>query len=175
MCKIDRIYRLKTPGTDTYDHRSQKTEDPVRSPVLKLRTGRLVLWWVTTWEYRLLYVFAFCGSKTIFFPFFLGRIGARRDRFCRRLKVRDLALELTELQHPDLTRQSCTHGRQSAVQTVRRVKYTCEWSGCKYIVVLVATTGASRADSFLQALAALFIHSSPDAVSNHTARPCTSP
>ena len=43
----------------TYGHRSQKTEDPVRSPVLKLRTGRLVLRWVTTWEYRLLYVLLF--------------------------------------------------------------------------------------------------------------------
>ena len=44
---------------NTYGHRSQRTEDPVRSPVLKLRTGRLVLRWVTTWEYRLPYVLPF--------------------------------------------------------------------------------------------------------------------
>ena len=36
-----------------------KTEDPVRSPELKHWTGRLVLWWVTTWESRLLYVLLF--------------------------------------------------------------------------------------------------------------------
>jgi len=35
----------------------QITEDPVRSPVLKLQTGGLVLRWVTTWESPLLYVF----------------------------------------------------------------------------------------------------------------------
>ena len=44
----------------TYGHRSVKTEDPVRSPELKHRTGRLVLRWVTTWESRLLYVLYFC-------------------------------------------------------------------------------------------------------------------
>ena len=43
----------------TYGHRSVKTEDPVRSPELKHRTGRLVLRWVTTWESRLLYVLLF--------------------------------------------------------------------------------------------------------------------
>ena len=31
----------------TNDQRLQKIEDPVRSPVLKLQTGRLVLSWVT--------------------------------------------------------------------------------------------------------------------------------
>ena len=46
----------------TYGHRSQRTEDPVRSPVLKLRTGGLVLRWVTTWEYPLLYVLHFCSG-----------------------------------------------------------------------------------------------------------------
>ena len=44
----------------TYDHRSQRTEDPVRSPELKLRTGGLVVRWVTTCEYPLLYVLPFC-------------------------------------------------------------------------------------------------------------------
>ena len=46
----------------TYGHRSQKTEDPVRSPVLKLQTGGLVLRWVTTWEYPLLYVLYFFSA-----------------------------------------------------------------------------------------------------------------
>ncbi|TKA42233.1 hypothetical protein B0A54_07321 [Friedmanniomyces endolithicus] len=41
----------------TYDHRSENTDHPVRSGVLKLRIGRLVLRWVTTREYLLLYVF----------------------------------------------------------------------------------------------------------------------
>ena len=45
--------------TSTYDHRSQRTEDPVRSPELKLRTGGLVVRWVTTCEYPLLYVLLF--------------------------------------------------------------------------------------------------------------------
>ena len=45
--------------TGTYDHRSQRTEDPVRSPELKLRTGGLVVRWVTTCEYPLLYVLPF--------------------------------------------------------------------------------------------------------------------
>ena len=52
------IFNLKR-SFSTYGHRSQRTEDPVRSPELKLRTGRLVLRWVTTGEYRLLYVLPF--------------------------------------------------------------------------------------------------------------------
>ena len=43
----------------TYAHRSKKIGDPVRSRVLKLGTGGLVLRSVTTWEYSLAYVFAF--------------------------------------------------------------------------------------------------------------------
>ena len=53
------LYNIEKTAHITYGHRSQRTEDPVRSPVLKLRTGRLVLRWVTTWEYRLLYVLQF--------------------------------------------------------------------------------------------------------------------
>jgi len=41
-------------------HRSQKIGHPVRSPVLKLRTGGLVLRWVTTWDYPLLHVLSLC-------------------------------------------------------------------------------------------------------------------
>ena len=43
----------------TYDHRSEKAAGPVRSPVHKLRTGRLVFEWVTIGESLLLYVFGF--------------------------------------------------------------------------------------------------------------------
>ncbi|KAF2032683.1 hypothetical protein EK21DRAFT_60291, partial [Setomelanomma holmii] len=41
----------------TYDHRFEKLALPVRSAVLKLVTGGLVVRWVTTGEYPLLYVF----------------------------------------------------------------------------------------------------------------------
>jgi hypothetical protein len=43
----------------TYDHRTLKTRLPVRSALFKQRTGGLVVRWVTTSEYPLLYVFAF--------------------------------------------------------------------------------------------------------------------
>ncbi len=42
----------------TYDHILQRTRDPVRSPISKLLIGGLVVRWVTTGEYTLLYVFA---------------------------------------------------------------------------------------------------------------------
>jgi hypothetical protein len=41
----------------TYDHRTLRTELPVRSAELKQCTGGLVVRWVTTGEYPLLYVF----------------------------------------------------------------------------------------------------------------------
>ena len=45
--------------SSTYDHRVWRTGLPVRSAVLKPHAGRLVVWWVTTCESRLLYVFVF--------------------------------------------------------------------------------------------------------------------
>ena len=42
----------------TYDHRILNAALPVRSAVLKQDTGGLVVRWVTTSEYPLLYVFA---------------------------------------------------------------------------------------------------------------------
>jgi hypothetical protein len=42
----------------TYDHRLERIGHPVRSAILKLQIGRLVVGWVTTSEYLLLYVFA---------------------------------------------------------------------------------------------------------------------
>jgi hypothetical protein len=59
--------RIYTPFPDrfsTYDHRTLKTRLPVRSALFKQRTGGLVVRWVTTSEYPLLYVFA-----PFFFPF----------------------------------------------------------------------------------------------------------
>jgi hypothetical protein len=46
----------------TYDHRTLKTRLPVRSALFKQRTGGLVVRWVTTSEYPLLYVFVFFFS-----------------------------------------------------------------------------------------------------------------
>ena len=70
-----RYIMRKTANSVTYDHRILKPALPVRSAVLKQDTGALVLGWVTTGEYALLYVFGF------FFVFFFcgdgsGRCGA---------------------------------------------------------------------------------------------------
>ena len=43
----------------TYDHRLKRKGHPVRSAKLKLQIGGLVVGWVTTSEYPLLYVFCF--------------------------------------------------------------------------------------------------------------------
>ena len=48
---------LSTTSSVTYDHRLQKTRDPVRSPRFKLMIGGVVLRWETTGEYPLLYVY----------------------------------------------------------------------------------------------------------------------
>ncbi|KAG9762872.1 hypothetical protein KCU73_g1709, partial [Aureobasidium melanogenum] len=40
-------------------HSQLKTGHPVRSAIHKQLNGRLVLWWVTTWESLLLYVLQF--------------------------------------------------------------------------------------------------------------------
>jgi hypothetical protein len=55
----------------TYDHRTWTIGHPVRSAVLKPCTGRLVVGWVTTSEYLLLYV------SFSFFAFFVGEVGPR--------------------------------------------------------------------------------------------------
>jgi hypothetical protein len=51
----------------TYDHRTLKIELPVRSAVLKQCTGGLVVRWVTTSEYPLLYVFAIFAEFCLWF------------------------------------------------------------------------------------------------------------
>jgi hypothetical protein len=51
------FYALQLSNNFTYDHRFKNIALPVRSAVLKLVTGRLVVRWVTTGEYLLLYVF----------------------------------------------------------------------------------------------------------------------
>ena len=50
---------LQYDGSCTYDHRVWRTGLPVRSAVLKPHAGQLVVWWVTTCESWLLYVFVF--------------------------------------------------------------------------------------------------------------------
>ncbi|KAF2626146.1 hypothetical protein BU25DRAFT_102196 [Macroventuria anomochaeta] len=53
------MYTIKVDNSFTYDHRTLNTRLPVRSALFKQRTGRLVVRWVTTSEYLLLYVFVF--------------------------------------------------------------------------------------------------------------------
>ena len=48
----------------TFDHRTLKTGLPVRSALLKQRTGGLVVRWVTTGESPLLNVFDFLHTFT---------------------------------------------------------------------------------------------------------------
>jgi len=51
------IYTRKLHNSFTYDHRRGTLPDPVCSPHVKPSTGGLVVRWVTTGEYPLLYVF----------------------------------------------------------------------------------------------------------------------
>jgi len=51
------IYTKDFTQSSTYGHRSKNTRRPVRSALFKLRTGRLVVTWVTSSESLLLYVF----------------------------------------------------------------------------------------------------------------------
>ena len=57
LVHIDYISHLLSHSS-TYDHRILNSALPVRSAVLKQDTSALVLGWVTTGEYALLYVFA---------------------------------------------------------------------------------------------------------------------
>ena len=52
--------------TTTYDHRLKKTGHPVRSAIHNLEIGGLVVGWVTTSEYPLLYVFFFFITYLLF-------------------------------------------------------------------------------------------------------------
>jgi len=69
------IYTQLSPLSSTYGHRSKNTRRPVRSALFKLRTGRLVVTWVTSSESLLLYVFAWHTTAIS-----LGK-GAGRFRF----------------------------------------------------------------------------------------------
>ena len=61
---------LQNNITATYDHRLKRKGHPVRSAILKLQIGGLVVRWVTTSEYPLLYVFfLFLGG--LLWPMFL--------------------------------------------------------------------------------------------------------
>ena len=52
---------------NTYDHRRMRTGHPVRSGVLKHSTGCVVVGWVTTSEFQLLYVQFFLTFLTTHF------------------------------------------------------------------------------------------------------------
>jgi hypothetical protein len=68
------LYTACSITVSTYDHRTLKIELPVRSAVLKQCTGGLVVRWVTTSEYPLLYVFeVFARSGVCSRTFLLGR------------------------------------------------------------------------------------------------------
>jgi hypothetical protein len=56
---------VKIVSIFTYDHRTLKTRLPVRSALFKQRTGGLVVRWVTTSEYPLLYVFVLLHSSPL--------------------------------------------------------------------------------------------------------------
>jgi hypothetical protein len=57
------VIGLNSEFAVTYDHRLRRTGHPVRSAIHKPQIGRLVVGWVTTSEYLLLYVL-------FFLPFF---------------------------------------------------------------------------------------------------------
>ena len=65
---------IELHGSFTYDHRTLKTRLPVRSALFKQRTGGLVVRWVTTSEYPLLYVFVYCQPLTMIIAHGLARI-----------------------------------------------------------------------------------------------------
>ena len=52
----------------TYDHRLRNTGHPVRSAIHKPQIGRLVVGWVTTSEYLLLYVLFLVLAQPFFGP-----------------------------------------------------------------------------------------------------------
>jgi uncharacterized membrane protein HdeD (DUF308 family) len=83
MSYLEPLYLLSTSNTSTYDHRNLDLAHPVRSGVLNQVTGGLVVRWVTTSEYPLLYVFAFLlAVSTIIFAWAMpsGR-QKRREAF----------------------------------------------------------------------------------------------
>ena len=59
--------------TCTFDHRLRRIGHPVRSAIHKPQIGRLVVGWVTTSEYLLLYVFDYFFGQT--FPIFVDHFG----------------------------------------------------------------------------------------------------
>ena len=91
---VSRNISFAMSRTDTYDHRTLKTRLPVRSALFKQRTGGLVVRWVTTSEYPLLYVF---GSFVVLS--FLLRLGGDKGRQVCLLKSTALLLcaNLTEI------------------------------------------------------------------------------
>jgi hypothetical protein len=72
---LPRSYTIQQPYSITYDHRRMRTGHPVRSGVLKHSTGCVVVGWVTTSEFQLLYVvISFCHFFSCFPPGCTNRI-----------------------------------------------------------------------------------------------------
>jgi hypothetical protein len=60
------IFIAKITIPSTYDHRILRTRLPVRSAIFKQDTGGLVVRWVTTGEFPLLYViFCWCECSDV--------------------------------------------------------------------------------------------------------------
>jgi hypothetical protein len=57
MASVKGVLYYNIQLTYTYDHRLERIGHPVRSAIHKLEIGGLVVGWVTTSEYPLLYVF----------------------------------------------------------------------------------------------------------------------
>jgi hypothetical protein len=105
----------------TYDHRRLRTELPVRSAELKQSTGGLVVRWVTTGEYPLLYVFLLSQPPRRFFwkeevgykllVFIFGWI--KRCGLCRIILERRAGEVVCTYALPYLPPSNPPHGRQT--------------------------------------------------------------
>ncbi|KAF2250083.1 hypothetical protein BU26DRAFT_424701, partial [Trematosphaeria pertusa] len=70
---------------DTYDHRTLNPRLPVRSAIFKQRTGGLVVRWVTTSEYPLLYVLFLSFAS---FLLLSKSVNRRKSRYAPKYRAR---------------------------------------------------------------------------------------
>jgi hypothetical protein len=78
--KSTHLKSMDTSTSSTYDHRFKRIGHPVRSAIHKLEIGRLVVGWVTTSEYLLLYVFFLLFSTFLFLGLMANGGGKTGDR-----------------------------------------------------------------------------------------------
>ena len=109
MCRKCWFIEHFTRKAVTYDHRLKRKGHPVRSAILKLQIGRLVVGWVTTSEYPLLYVFCLFNF-TFLHAYLVGICGFLSKRLDLSPSERPLNLSyrseeqlLVILTHPSLT------------------------------------------------------------------------